>query len=182
MNVMKKMFSISPDYVPALKGAIDEYYHLVEDMDAKKQDVCTSFIMGLQNYTNIIAHHMAMMEGTWVVTGIHIDMAKEILYDLYKNLIHWLEDKVKVGQTAAEARKDEKAWREAFKRCEVFDIDGKGRGWVKKKALMTIFGQIQNLSSMTSVNDRYNRILQMFDQTRQGRMVYTRMKDSAKEE
>tara|TARA_R110000824_G_scaffold171467_2_gene349115 strand:- start:899 stop:1666 length:768 start_codon:yes stop_codon:yes gene_type:complete len=184
MNVMKKMFNIAPDYIPALKGAIEEYYRLVEDMDTKKQNVCTSFIMGLQNYTNVIAHHMAMMENTWTVTGIHIDMAKEILYDLYKNLIHWLEDKVKVGQTAAESRKDEKAWREAFKRCEVHDLEGKGRGWVKKRALFDIFGQVQNLSSQTTINERFNRIGHLFDTTRKPKsnQRYVRLKDSAKEE
>ena len=184
MNVMKKMFNIAPDYIPALKGAIEEYYRLVEDMDTKKQNVCTSFIMGLQNYTNVIAHHMAMMENTWTVTGIHIDMAKEILYDLYKNLIHWLEDKVKVGQTAADARKDEKAWREASKRCEVFELDGKGRGWVKKKALFDIYGQVQNLSARSAINERFKRVAHLFDTSRKTgtNAKYVRLKDSAKEE
>lgn len=183
MNAMKKMFTISADYRPALKSAIDEYYSLIEDMDPKKQGVCASFIMGLQNYTNIIAHHMAMLEGTWVVTGIHVDMAKEILYDLYLNLIHWLESKVKVGTSAAETKKEEKAWREAFKRCEVFDFDDhRGRGWVKKKALYEIFGSIQNLSSETSIRERFKRSEHMFDASRDGNRQYVRIKPSAREE
>ena len=179
----KGMFRISADYRPALKSAIDEYYSLIEDMDPKKQGVCASFIMGLQNYTNIIAHHMAMLEGTWVVTGIHVDMAKEILYDLYLNLIHWLESKVKVGTSAAETKKEEKAWREAFKRCEVFDFDDhRGRGWVKKKALYEIFGSIQNLSSETSIRERFKRSEHMFDASRDGNRQYVRIKPSAREE
>ena len=183
MNAIKKMFTISADYRPALKSAIDEYYSLIEAMDPKKQGVCASFIMGLQNYTNVIAHHMAMLEGTWVVTGIHVDMAKEILYDLYLNLIHWLESKVKVGTSAAETKKEEKAWREAFKRCEVFDFDDhRGRGWAKKKVLYEIFGSIQNLSSETSIRERFKRSEHMFDASRDGNRQYVRIKPSAREE
>ena len=183
MNVMRKMFSISPDYRPALKSAISDYYDLLGHMDVKKQDVCSSFIMGLQNYTNIIAHHMAILEGKWVVTGIHVDMAKEILFDLYQNLIHWLESKVGVGQTAAETRKEKEAWREAVKRCEVFDFDDhRGRGWVKKKSLYGVFGSIQNLNSDTSIRERFKRAENMFDAARDKNRLYVRMKASAKEE
>ena len=183
MNVIGDMFTVSADYRPALKAAIDEYYGLIEFMDPKKQGVCASFIMGLQNYTNVIAHHMAMLEGTWVVTGIHVDMAKEILYDLYMNLIHWLESKVKVGTSAAETKKSERAWREAFKRCEVFDFDDhRGRGWAKKKAIYEIFGSIQNLSSETSIRERFKRSQEMFDETRDGNRMYVRIKASAREE
>ena len=82
MNVLYDMFTLDATYRSALHQAIDDYYDLVENMDPKKQGVCASFIMGLQNYTNILAHHMAMIEGVWKVTGDHVDMAKEILYDL----------------------------------------------------------------------------------------------------
>lgn len=183
MNVIDKMFTVAADYRPALKSAIDEYYSLIEDMDPKKQGVCASFIMGLQNYTNVIAHHMAMLEGTWVVTGIHIDMAKEILYDLYLNLIHWLESKVKVGTSAAETKKSEKAWRESFTRCEKFDFDDhRGRGWVRKKAIYEVYGSVQNLSSETSIRERFKRSEHMFDESRDGNRVYVRIKPSAREE
>jgi hypothetical protein len=71
-------------------------------MGPEKQGICASFIMGLQNYTNVLAHHMAMVEGVWTVTGDHVDMAKEILFDLYQNLIQWLESEVKVGSGGSE--------------------------------------------------------------------------------
>ena len=87
MTLMHRMFTPDEAYIPALMQAIDEYYAVVEKMSPDKQGICSSFIMGLQNYTNILAHHFAMIEGSWIVTGDHVDMAKEILYDLYQNLI-----------------------------------------------------------------------------------------------
>lgn len=178
MNAMDDMFNIDDSYVPALIAAIDEYYDIVENMDPKKQGVCASFIMGLQNYTNIIAHHMAMLEGTWTVTGRHIDMAKEILYDLYHNLIHWLESEVKVGMQAAETRQMEKQWKDIYFRTEQFDFgDHRGAHWVKKTEMLQNFGRAQNLSSQTSINNRYSQVsAKMFDQTQEGRNKYVRLK------
>mgnify|MGYP003137354402 FL=1 len=178
MNAKNDMFKIDGSYIPALIEAIDDYYDLVENMDPKKQGVCASFIMGLQNYTNIIAHHMAMLEGVWVVTGKHIDMAKEILYDLYHNLIHWLESEVKVGMKAAEMRTLEKAWREAFQRTEQVQFDdNRGAGWVSKTDLLDNFGRLQNLNSNNAVLDRYRKAAEkMMDNTAEGRRKFVRLK------
>jgi len=179
MAVKDKLFTLGPGFKPAMKEAVDEYYQLIEGMDPKKQSVCASFIMGLQNYTTILAHHMAMLEDKWVVTATHVDMAKEILYDLYKNLIDWLETKVKVGQSAADKRKAENAWREAFKRCEVFDFDDhRGRGWVKKSEMFTVFGNIQNLSSHSAINQRFNASGSLFDSARDKHRIFVRLKMS----
>ena len=183
LSAMDDMFSISADFKPAMKGAIMEYYALTDGMDPRKESVCTSFIIGLQNYTTIIAHHMAMLEGTWTVTGIHVDMAKEILYDLFKNLIYWLESKVKIGESSKQIAKMRKGWIEAFKRCEVIDFDDhRGRGWVKKSALFDIYGSINNLSSKAGINTYFNRCEELFDKTKKGVIVYVRLKSSAKEE
>jgi hypothetical protein len=179
MAVMREMFTIDDSYIPALIQAIDEYYNIVENMDPKKQGVCASFIMGLQNYTNVIAHHMAMIEGVWVVTGQHIDMAKEILFDLYQNLIHWLESEVKVGMQAAEARQVEKTWKDVYYRTEQFDFDGhRGANWVRKTEMLTNFGTAQNLTSPTSINNRFTQVgSKMFEPTKEGRHKYLRLKD-----
>jgi len=179
MKVMDEMFLIDGSYVPALISAIDEYYSLVEQMDPHKQGVCASFIMGLQNYTNIIAHHMAMLEGTWVVRGDHIDMAKEILYDLYHNLIHWLEAEVKVGMGAKEAKNMEIGWKKAYFACEKVDFDdSRGDGWVAKSSMYSAYGKQQNLSSNNSINKRYNQYgAKMFEETTEsGVKKYTRLR------
>jgi len=179
MLLKKKLFTIDSSFKPAMKSAVEEYYALIEDMDATKQGICASFVMGLQNYTNVFAHHMAMLEETWVVTGKHVDMAKEILYDLYRNLLDWLESKVKVGQSAGEKRKLEGAWKEAFKRCEIFDFDDhRSRGWAKKQELFSVFGNMQNLSSKTAINTRFNQLSKLFDSTRDKHRKFVRLKKS----
>ena len=178
----KKIFNIDATFKPALKAAALEYYELLENMEPQKQSVCASFIAGINNYNNVLAHHMAMIEGVWTVTGVHVDMAKEILYELYKNLIHWLEDKVKVGASAAESRKLFKAWKEAYKRCEVYDFeDHRGRDWVHKKILLDAFGSIQGLSSRSVVNTKFNQVADKFETTKSVGKVYVRMKPDALE-
>jgi len=174
----KRLFRPDSGYVPALIQAIDEYYTLVENMSADKQGVCASFIMGLQNYTAVLSHHMAMIEGTWELRGDHIDMAKEILYDLYQNLIHWLESEVKVGAGNKEKGQMEAFWKDAFNRCERFDFDDRrGQGWVKKSELLKAFSQISNFSSPSTINNKFNEYgAKMFKDTREGIRVYLRLR------
>ena len=177
MSVMDSMFTIDLSYIPALISAIDDYYTLVEPMSADKQGICASFIMGLQNYTNVLAHHMAMIEGTWTVNGDHIDMAKEILFDLYGNLIQWLESEVKVGAGVSEQM--ESFWKDAYNQCERFDFDDqRGVNWVKKAALYKVFGTLSNLSSKGAVNNKYNDYAaKMFKETREGVTKYVKLRD-----
>lgn len=177
MNAMYDMFEIDASYRSALHQAIDDYYDLVENMDPKKQGVCASFIMGLQNYTNILAHHMAMIEGVWVVTGDHVDMAKEILYDLYHNLIDWLESEVKVGMAGAAKRKLQASWKAAYWRSEQFDFnDNRGPGWAKKSVMMQMFGKNENLSSKAGIHNKYNESgKSLFEETREGKSKYVRL-------
>ena len=178
MNIMDSFFNIDQSYVPALISAIDEYYHLIENMDPEKQGVCASFIMGLQNYTNVLAHHMAMIEGTWTVRGDHVDMAKEILYDLYQNLIHWLESEVRVGQGGSQKKQMEGFWKSAFGRVETFDFDDRrGQGWAKKSEVMSAFADLANLTSKSSINAKFNDFgAKVFEETREGVRVYIRLR------
>tara|TARA_R110002020_G_scaffold15678_6_gene56121 strand:- start:2386 stop:3804 length:1419 start_codon:yes stop_codon:yes gene_type:complete len=179
MSLMGSMFTIDNSFHPALVQAIDEYYSLVENMSPDKQGVCASFIMGLQNYTTVLAHHMAMIEGTWVIRGDHVDMAKEILYDLYHNLIHWLESEVKVGSGNKEKGQMIGFWKDAYNRCERFDFDDiRGQGWVKKSELLKAFSQISNYSSPSTINSKYNEYgAKMFKDTREGVRVYVRLRE-----
>ena len=179
MGLMHRMFTPDDAYVPALIAAIDEYYNVVEVMSPDKQGICASFIMGLQNYTNVIAHHMAMIEGTWVVRGDHVDMAKEILLDLYDNLIQWLESEVNIGAGASEKKKMEKMWVDAFKQCELFDFDDhRGQGWAKKKEVMEVFGKLANFNSHASVNNKFNMYAgEIFKDTREGVRIYIKIRD-----
>ena len=182
MGLMRQMFRPDEAYKPALIAAIDEYYTIVEVMSPDKQGICSSFIMGLQNYTNILAHHFAMIEGTWVVRGDHIDMAKEILFDLYKNLVQWLESEVNIGAGNSERNKMQKFWRDSYDKAELFDFDDhRGFGWAKKKEVTNNFGKLANYSSYASVNEKYNTYgTEMFNDTREGTRVFVRLNDDFK--
>jgi len=177
-TIMTGLFTIDDSYIPALISAIDEYYSLIEDMDPLKQGVCASFIMGLQNYTTVLAHHMAMIEGTWEVRGDHVDMAKEVLYDLYQNLIHWLESEVKVGSGDKEKKALASFWRDSYRKAEVWDFDDRrGTGWAKKSEVMVIFGKLANLNSKSTINAKFNDYgAKMFEETREGVRVYVRLR------
>lgn len=182
MGLMRHMFRPDDAYKPALISAIDEYYSIVEVMSPDKQGICSSFIMGLQNYTNILAHHFAMIEGTWVVRGDHVDMAKEILFDLYQNLIQWLESEVNIGSGASEKNRMHGYWRDAYNKAELFDFDDhRGHGWAKKKQVMDNFGKIANYSSHATVNEKFNTYgTEMFSDTREGVRVFIRLNDEFK--
>jgi hypothetical protein len=182
MGLMRHMFRPDDAYKPALISAIDEYYSIVEVMSPDKQGICSSFIMGLQNYTNILAHHFAMIEGTWVVRGDHVDMAKEILFDLYQNLIQWLESEVNIGSGASEKNRIHGYWRDAYNKAELFDFDDhRGHGWAKKKQVMDNFGKIANYSSHATVNEKFNTYgTEMFSDTREGVRVFIRLNDEFK--
>ena len=119
-----------------------------------------------------------MIEGTWTVRGDHVDMAKEILYDLYQNLIHWLESEVKVGQQGSEKKAMQGLWKSAYDRCERYDFDDRrGIGWGKKSDIMKAFGELANLNSKSSINSKYNDFgARMFEETREGVRIYIRLR------
>ncbi len=181
-SIKHALFEPDEAYVPALMSAIDDYYDIVESMSPDKQGICSSFIMGLQNYTNVLAHHMAMIEGTWVVRGDHIDMAKEILLDLYGNLIQWLESEINIGAGASEKKKMQGYWASAYRKSEVYDFeDTRGEGWARKKQVMDNFGKIANYSSHASVNDKFKLYAsEMFKDTREGSKIYIKLKEEYK--
>jgi len=178
MSLMHRMFTVDESYIPALMSAIDEYYSIVDPLGPDKQGICSSFIMGLQNYTNVLAHHMAMVEGVWIVTGDHIDMAREILFDLYGNLIQWLESEIKIGAGNAEKKRMQGLWRKAFNQCEVFDFDDtRGQGWAKKKDVQSTFGRLANYASRGTINSKFNEYAgPMFQDTREGVGIYVRLR------
>jgi hypothetical protein len=176
-SVARSLFDKDDTYDGAMLGAVDDYYTLVGNMDPKLAEVIASFIPGLMNYTIILSAHLAMVEGVWTVTGDHVMMAEQILFDLYQNLIVWLEEEVEVGSKASERRKKEAAWKDAFKKCETFDLDDRrGTGWVRKSKLIEFYGKERNLSQ-TSCFTHFNRSEYMFHATREGASIYCRLKE-----
>ena len=48
---------------------------------------------------------MALLDESWEINDEHVDMAHEILIDLFQNLISWLEDSVEIGGNKAKEGK-----------------------------------------------------------------------------
>ena len=182
---MHDMFSIDESVHPQLMASVEEYYTLVRGMDKHLSDVVCSFIPNVLNYTVLFAAHIAMMrverdeisaDGDWRVTGDDIEMATEIIYDIYAQLVLWLESEVEVGAKAAEkiARKDE--WANAMKPCKTVEIEGKGEGWVLKNDLFDRYAN-QLGKSKPTVYKRFKDVEKMFRTHRVGSAVYIKWKE-----
>ena len=173
----RTLFSKDETFDAAMLSAVDDYYTLVKGMDPKLSEVVASFIPGILNYTIILATHLAMVEKTWVVTGAHVIMAEEILFDLFQNLILWLEEEVEVGAKASERRAKEAAWKEAFKKAEKFDLDDRrGTGWVRKSQMLEFYGKARNLSN-NSCFTHFKRSEYLFKTTKEGASIYCRLRE-----
>ena len=105
-----------------------------------------------------------------------------MLFDLYQNLIQWLESEVNIGAAASEKKKMQDYWVKAYNQSELFDFDDqRGFGWAKKKEVMDTFGRIANYSSHASINDKFKTFAdEVFDKTREGVRVFVRLKKEYK--
>ena len=98
-NVMYDMFTADRSFYALMASHKDHMYELVRMMDEKMADVVCAFIPNLLNYTISIATHFALLDEyntaesihDWTVSGDHVEMAAEIIYDLYEELLTWLE-------------------------------------------------------------------------------------------
>ena len=173
----RSLFTKDETFDAAMLSCVDDYYALVRGMDPKLAEVVASFIPGILNYTIIIATHLAMVERVWEVTGDHVIMAEEILFDLFQNLILWLEEEVEVGAKASERRAKESAWKEAFKKVEKFDLgDRRGTGWARKSQVLELYGKVRNLSS-NSCFTHFKRAEHLFQTSREGASIYCRLRE-----
>jgi hypothetical protein len=182
---MQDMFTIDASFEPQVLSSVEEYYTLVRGMEKHLSDVVCSFIPNILNYTVVFATHLALMrvmrddipvDGEWRVTGDDVEMATEILYDIYEQLVLWLESEVEVGAKAAEkaARKDE--WNNALNACKTCDIEGKGDGWVLKNDMFDRYAN-QLGKSKPTVYKRFKDVEGLFTTYRVGNSVYVRFKE-----
>ena len=160
------MFQKAPDFKPALETVVEEFYHLVSGMDNKLGDVVLSFMPNVENYLNIIATHLLIIEKVeqkesgdydphdpWVITGDHVDMSMEMLYDIYERLIIWLESDLELGAAKAEKIAQKDAWQKAVTACKMIDLgDHRGDNWVVKKDLLRAYGRQQDRSEPVVYN------------------------------
>ena len=181
------MFQKSKDFDPSVDAAVDEFYHLVSGMDAKLSDVVLSFMPNIENYLNILATHLLLIEKNearnsgdydpaqvWSITGDHIDMAMEILYDVYERLIIWLESDLELGATKAAKLAKLEAWQKAFDACKTHDLgDHRGDGWILKKDIIKSYGRLMDRSQPV-VYKHYNDTRASFKETKVAGVPYIR--------
>ena len=181
------MFCKTKDFDPSVEAAVEEFYHLVSGMDAKLSDVVLSFMPNIENYLNILATHLLLIEKAdqrasgdydpadlWYITGDHIDMAMEILYDVYERLIIWLESDLELGATKAAKLAKLEAWKKAFDACKNHDLgDHRGDGWILKKDIIKSYGRLMDRSQPV-VYKHYNDARGSFKETKVAGVPYIR--------
>ena len=176
-SCMYDMFEADETFYAAGEDAIEDYYSLLDDMEFALMDIVSSFVPAMENYTVILATHMAMMDESWVVTGEHMDMAKDILYDLFKNLIGWLEGEVEVGAKDAIKTMHRKEWIETYRAVAPVELDKRGEDWRSKTKMVKHFMTVHQVTQGTAFN-RFNKWAQhLFDTAKDGKRVYLRLKD-----
>lgn len=173
------LFNKSRDFDPTIEAAVEEFYYLVAGMDNKLGDVVLSFMPNIENYLNIMATHLLIIEKLneceddgynpaepWVITGEHIEMSMEILYDIYERLIIWLESDLELGAAKAEKIAQADAWRKAVDACKSVDLgESKGDGWVMKKELLKVYARQQDRSEPVVYN-HYRKAKNLFKETK----------------
>jgi|TARA_R100000482_G_C5121023_1_gene145780 hypothetical protein len=179
-----EMFTVAPDFEPQLLATVDAYYTLVRGMEKHMSDVVCSFIPNVLSYTIVFATHIALLrvmrdnihiEDDWVVTGDDVEMATEIIYDIYEQLVLWLESEVEVGAKAAEKAARVEGWYKAMKACKATEIEGRGEGWVVKSELMSRYMSQQG-RSQTATYERFKSVKDKFQETTVSNTKYIRVK------
>ena len=185
--MMHEMFTPDASFEPQLMTAVDNYYTLVRGMDKHMSDVVCSFIPNVLSYTVLFATHIAMMrvmrdnihvEAEWTVTGDDVEMAAEVIYDIYEQLVLWLESEVEVGAKAAEKAARIDGWMKAYKVCKSVEVEGRGDGWVLKSDMMSRYMSQQG-RSQTATYERFKSVKDKFQTTRVNNSVYIRPKEES---
>ncbi len=110
----------------------------------------------------------------WTVRGEHIDMAMEILYDVYERLIVWLESDLELGATKAAKIAKVESWQKAIDACKNYDLgDHRGDGWVLKKDVIKSYGRLMDRSQPV-VYKHYNDLRNSFKETKVSGVPYVR--------
>ena len=176
---MTEVLSADDSFYPAMYTAIEDYYDLLTGLGPGIGDVVASFIPAMENYTVILSTHIALMEDTWVVNDEHVDMAKEILYDLFNNLIEWLEGEVEIGAKVAEKANQKSRWLAAHDASNPFDLGGRGDNWRKRSDIMNTYMNQNQVTRGTAYNHFNKWATNMFDNAKDGKIVFLRLRDDA---
>tara|TARA_R100001440_G_scaffold32617_1_gene51301 strand:+ start:444 stop:1850 length:1407 start_codon:yes stop_codon:yes gene_type:complete len=177
-SVMHEVFTADDSFYAATYDLVEDLYSLLDDLNFAIANVVSSFVPAMENYSVILATHIAMMDEKWVVTGDHLDMAKEIIYDLFKNLILWLEGEVEVGAKQTEKANHAKNWKAAYNSVSPVELDKKGEGWRKKAVVIKQYCLAEQITRGTAFNRFTKWGAHLFDAAKDASVVYIRLKEA----
>ena len=110
--------------------------------------------------------------------GDDVEMAAEVIYDIYEQLVLWLESEVEVGAKVAEKAARIDGWMKAYKVCKSVEVEGRGNGWVLKSDMMARYMSQQG-RSQTATYERFKSVKDKFQTTRVNNSVYIRPKEES---
>ena len=177
---MWDMFKPSLNYTTALYQASEDIYGLLLDMNPAMSEIVASFTPGIENYLGIISLHMALLDESWEINDEHVDMAGEILIDLFKNLISWLEDSVEIGGNKAKEGKLLESMLKSYNSCADYEIEGSGDGWRRQSAVWNTYMADTGVSKSTAQRHFKDYSNKIFVTRKQGKRVYYRHKAAKK--
>ena len=181
LDTMENMFTGCPNsFLPSLLNSIDEYYQLLDGLGPGISDVVASFIPAMENYTVIFATHIAMMDDKWVVDGDHVRMATEILFDLFRNLISWLEGEVEIGPKMSERATQRNKWIVAVQATTGYELGNRGEGWHAKADVIKAYMSHTGITRGTAYQHYDKWAKPMFHEQNDGQKRYLRLREELK--
>lgn len=173
---MWDMFSADDDYETALYQASDEVFDLLRNMSASMSEIVASFTPAIENYLAIISLHMAVLDKKWVIGAQHVDMAFDILLDLFKNLISWLEDSVEINSNKSKENKIQEDFLKVYDDCTGYEIEGQGDGWRRQSSFEAQYMNMTGVSKSTVRRHIKDYANVLFNIKKSGGRVYFRRK------
>jgi hypothetical protein len=177
---MWDMFKPGLNYTTALYQASDDIYKELVKMNPAMSEIVASFTPGIENYLGIISLHMALLDKSWEIKEEHVDMAHEILHDLFLNLISWLEDSVEVNGNKAKEGKLLEQMLKAYNDSVGYEIEGHNGEWRRKQAVLTKYTENTGVSKSTAERHFKDYASKMFNSRKQGKRIYYQHKAAKK--
>jgi hypothetical protein len=177
---MWDMFKPGLNYTTALYQASDDIYKELVKMNPAMSEIVASFTPGIENYLGIISLHMALLDKSWEIKEEHVDMAHEILHDLFLNLISWLEDSVEVNGNKAKEGKVLEAMSAAYKSTVGYEIEGHGGEWRRQSSVWNTYIESTGVSLSTAKRHFKDYGKKLFVSRKQGKRVYYQHKAAKK--
>ena len=172
--VRYEMFSTDREWDATLQDCVDEFYGLLVGLPQNMKELVASFMPNIENHLILFATHLALTEGVWEVRGEHLEMSLEIIYDLYSNLISWLETDVEMGQARKKKMATLASWRKSYEACAKVDLgDRYGDGWVSKTKLFKQYMKREEMSQ-SGTYKKYKDAKNWFKEVKQSKVPYAK--------